>query len=61
MSIMFIYNCRCIIHNCILCNGCIIEEGSELKDCLVGAQHVVTSGSQHSREVLTDADKLIEI
>jgi len=52
---------RCIIHNCILCNGCTIEEGTELKDCLVGAQHIVTSGSQHSREVLTDADRLIEI
>ncbi|EFN89754.1 translation initiation factor eIF-2B subunit gamma [Harpegnathos saltator] len=52
---------RCVIHNCILCNGCIIEEGSELKDCLVGAQHVVTSGSQHSLEVLTNADTLIEI
>ncbi|XP_029155359.1 translation initiation factor eIF-2B subunit gamma [Nylanderia fulva] len=52
---------RCIIHNCILCNDCIIEEGTELKDCLVGAQHIVTSGSQHSREVLTDADRLIEI
>ncbi|XP_014472664.1 PREDICTED: translation initiation factor eIF-2B subunit gamma isoform X2 [Dinoponera quadriceps] len=52
---------RCVVHNCILCNGCVIEEGTELKDCLVGAQHVVVSGSQHSREVLTDADKLIEI
>ncbi|XP_072758124.1 translation initiation factor eIF2B subunit gamma [Anoplolepis gracilipes] len=52
---------RCVIHNCILCNGCTIEEGTELKDCLVGAQHIVTSGSQHSREVLTDADRLIEI
>ncbi|XP_031829988.1 eukaryotic translation initiation factor 2B subunit gamma [Nomia melanderi] len=52
---------RCVIHNCILCNGCVIEEGAELKDCVVGPQHVVTSGSQHSREVLTDADKLIEI
>ncbi|CAL1681331.1 unnamed protein product [Lasius platythorax] len=52
---------RCIIHNCILCNGCTVEEGSELKDCLVGAQHIVTSGSQHYREVLTDADRLIEI
>ncbi|XP_012223727.1 translation initiation factor eIF2B subunit gamma [Linepithema humile] len=52
---------RCVIHNCILCNGCIIEEGTELKDCLVGAQHLVISGSQHSREVLTDANKLIEI
>ncbi|KAG7212412.1 hypothetical protein KM043_012729 [Ampulex compressa] len=51
----------CVLHNCILCNGCVIEEGTELKDCLVGAQHVVASGSQHSREVLTDADKLIEI
>ncbi|XP_077273590.1 eukaryotic translation initiation factor 2B subunit gamma [Temnothorax americanus] len=52
---------RCVIHNCILCNGCIIEEGTELKNCLVGAQHVVKSGSQHSHEVLTDADRLIEI
>ncbi|XP_054009721.1 translation initiation factor eIF-2B subunit gamma [Hylaeus anthracinus] len=52
---------RCVIHNCILCNGCIIEEGTELKDCVVGSQHLVTSGSQHTREVLTDADKLIEI
>ncbi|XP_033330331.2 eukaryotic translation initiation factor 2B subunit gamma [Megalopta genalis] len=51
---------RCVIHNCILCNGCIIEEGTELKDCVVGSQHIVASGSQHSREVLTDADKLIE-
>ncbi|XP_017876049.1 translation initiation factor eIF-2B subunit gamma [Ceratina calcarata] len=52
---------KCVIQNCILCNGCVIEEGTELKDCLVGPQHIVTSGSQHSREVLTDPDKLIEI
>ncbi|XP_012535638.1 translation initiation factor eIF-2B subunit gamma isoform X2 [Monomorium pharaonis] len=52
---------KCVIHNCILCNGCTIEEGTELKNCLVGAQHVVKSGSQHSCEVLTDADRLIEI
>lgn len=52
---------RCVIRNCILCNGCVIEEGTELKDCVVGPQHLVTSGSQHSREVLTDPDKLIEI
>ncbi|XP_076758003.1 eukaryotic translation initiation factor 2B subunit gamma [Xylocopa sonorina] len=53
-------NQRCVIHNCILCNGCVIEEGTELKNCVVGVQHVVTSGSQHSREVLTDPDNLIE-
>ncbi|KAK2587569.1 hypothetical protein KPH14_003697 [Odynerus spinipes] len=52
---------RCVIHNSILCNGSIIEEDAELKDCIVGDQHVVTSGSQHSREVLTEADRLIEI
>ncbi|CAK9826665.1 Translation initiation factor eIF-2B subunit gamma [Anthophora retusa] len=52
---------RCVIHNCILCNNCVIEEGTELKDCVVGPQYVVTPGSQHSREVLTDEDKLIEI
>ncbi|KAJ8687630.1 hypothetical protein QAD02_023424 [Eretmocerus hayati] len=52
---------KCVIENCILCNGCIIEEGTELKDCLVGAQHTVPSGSQHTREVLTDIDRLMEI
>ncbi|XP_076652876.1 eukaryotic translation initiation factor 2B subunit gamma [Halictus rubicundus] len=50
---------RCVIHNCILCNGCVIEEGTELKDCVVGPQHVVAG--HHSREVLTDADEVIEI
>jgi len=57
----FTFFYRCVIHNCILCNGCTIEEGTELKNCLVGAQHVVKSGSQHFHEVLTDADRLIEI
>lgn len=52
---------RCVIQNCILCNGCVIEEGAELKDCLVGGQHVVPAGTQSSREVLTNADRLIEI
>lgn len=52
---------RCVIHNSILCNGSVIEEGTELKDCIVGAQHIVASGNQHSREVLTEADRLIEI
>ncbi|XP_034942410.1 translation initiation factor eIF-2B subunit gamma [Chelonus insularis] len=52
---------RCIIQNCILCNGCTIEEGTELKDCLVGAHHTVSKGSNHSREVLTEMDRLMEI
>ncbi|XP_066582702.1 translation initiation factor eIF2B subunit gamma [Prorops nasuta] len=52
---------RCVIQNCILCNGCIIEEGTQLKDCLVGAQHVVKADSNHSREMLAEADQLIEI
>jgi translation initiation factor eIF-2B subunit gamma len=52
---------RCVIENCILCNDCVIEEETELKDCLVGAHHVVPSGSQHTREVLTDIDRLMEI
>ncbi|XP_015116888.1 translation initiation factor eIF-2B subunit gamma [Diachasma alloeum] len=52
---------RCVINNCILCNNCVIEEGTELKDCLVGAQHIVPGGGTHSREVLTDVDRLMEI
>ncbi|XP_057318108.1 translation initiation factor eIF-2B subunit gamma [Microplitis mediator] len=52
---------RCVIQNCILCNGCTVEEGCELKDCLVGAQHIVRQGSNHSREVLTEADRFMEI
>lgn len=53
---------RCVITNCILCNGCIIEEGTELKDCLVGAGHIVQANSRHSGEVLTEADiRLMEI
>lgn len=50
---------RCVIQNCILCSGCVIEEGAVLQDCVVvGPQHVA---GHHSHEVLTDADKLIEI
>lgn len=51
----------CVITNCILCNGSTIEEGSELKDCIVGAQHTVSAGSRHSHEVLTDFANLMEI
>lgn len=52
---------RCVINNCILCNGCVIEEGTELKDCLVGDHHVVAADGRHNQEVLTDADRLMEI
>jgi len=52
---------RCVLENCILCNDCVIEEGSQLKDCLVGAHHVVSADSNHSREILTDIDRLMEI
>lgn len=50
-----------MIENSILCNGCVIEEGTELKYCLVGAQHQVPSGSNYLHEVLTNVDRLIEI
>ncbi|XP_011495858.1 PREDICTED: translation initiation factor eIF-2B subunit gamma isoform X2 [Ceratosolen solmsi marchali] len=52
---------RCVIENCIICNDCTIEEETELKDCLVGANHIVPPGSHHTREVLTDIDRLMEI
>ncbi|XP_014206975.1 translation initiation factor eIF-2B subunit gamma [Copidosoma floridanum] len=51
----------CVIENCIICNDCVINEGSQLKDCLVGANHVVSAESNHSREILTDIDRLMEI
>lgn len=52
---------RCAITNSILCNGCVIEEGTTLKNCLVGAKFTVPSGGDYSHEMLTDADELMEI
>ncbi|XP_043475000.1 translation initiation factor eIF-2B subunit gamma [Leptopilina heterotoma] len=52
---------KCAIINSILCNGCVIENETVLKNCLVGAKFTVSTGQEHSHEMLTDADELMEI
>ncbi|GJQ76024.1 hypothetical protein Trydic_g18077 [Trypoxylus dichotomus] len=48
------------LENCIVCDGVVIESGSQLKGCLVGSNHIVSEQSQHSNEVLTKSDRLME-
>ncbi|KRT82246.1 hypothetical protein AMK59_3733 [Oryctes borbonicus] len=48
------------LENCIVCDGVTIESGSQLKGCLIGSNHTVPEQSQHSNEVLTESDRLME-
>lgn len=40
---------RCIIENCIICEESVIEDGCNIKDCLVGSHHVVQTASKSTR------------
>ncbi|CAH1155856.1 unnamed protein product [Phaedon cochleariae] len=48
------------LENCIVCDGATIENGCQLKGCLIGSHHIVSEGSDHSNEVLTESDRLME-
>ncbi|VEN62600.1 unnamed protein product [Callosobruchus maculatus] len=48
------------IENCIICDGAIIENGCKLKGCIVGSYHTVEEDSEHTSEVLTESDRLME-
>ncbi|CAG9862528.1 unnamed protein product [Phyllotreta striolata] len=48
------------LENCIVCDGVTIESGCKLKGCLVGSSHVVPEESEHTNEVLTESDRLME-
>ncbi|CAH0555521.1 unnamed protein product [Brassicogethes aeneus] len=48
------------IENCIICDGATIEGGCQLKNCIVGSHHTVSEQSEHTNEVLTESDRLME-
>lgn len=52
--------CRVALENCIVCDGAIIESNSQLKNCLIGSNHIVPEKSEHTNEVLTKTDRLME-
>ncbi|EFA10335.1 translation initiation factor eIF2B subunit gamma [Tribolium castaneum] len=48
------------LENCIVSDGVTIEKGCQIKGCLIGSHHLVPENSEHSQEVLTDSDRLME-
>ncbi|XP_072378914.1 translation initiation factor eIF2B subunit gamma [Diabrotica undecimpunctata] len=48
------------LENCIVCDGAIIENGCKIKGCIIGSNHVVSEESEHTNEVLTESDRLME-
>ncbi|XP_063230797.1 translation initiation factor eIF2B subunit gamma isoform X2 [Bacillus rossius redtenbacheri] len=50
-----------VLSNCIVCDEAVINSRVDLKDCLVGSNHVVLPGAKHANEMLTDVDTLMEI
>ncbi|KAG5867072.1 hypothetical protein JTB14_035950 [Gonioctena quinquepunctata] len=48
------------LENCIVCDGAVIESGCQIKGCLIGSHHVVPENSEHSNEVLTESNRLME-
>ena len=48
------------LENCIVSDGATIESGCQIKGCLIGSNHTVPEQSEHSQEVLTDTDRLME-
>ncbi|KAJ8977213.1 hypothetical protein NQ317_015388 [Molorchus minor] len=51
---------RVALENCIVSDGATIESGCQIKDCLIGSQHSVPEHSEHTNEVLTISDRLME-
>lgn len=49
------------LENCIVCNGAVIKSGSTIKNCIIGSQHLVPEESVHTNEILTVADRLMEL
>nr|XP_023029177.1 translation initiation factor eIF-2B subunit gamma [Leptinotarsa decemlineata] len=55
-----IINEKVALENCIVCDGAEIESGCKIKGCLIGSRYTVPEDSEHSNEVLTDSDRLME-
>lgn len=51
---------RVALENCIISDGATIENECNLKGCIVGSHFVITEGSEHTNEVLTESDRLME-
>lgn len=41
------FHASCALVNCVLCDEAVVEDGCELKDCLVGSHHTVPSGGKY--------------
>ncbi|KAJ8938829.1 hypothetical protein NQ314_011320 [Rhamnusium bicolor] len=48
------------LENCIVCDGVTIENGCQIKGCVIGSHHVIPEQSDHTNEVLTESDRLME-
>ncbi|RZC41892.1 translation initiation factor eIF-2B subunit gamma [Asbolus verrucosus] len=48
------------LENCIVSDGAVIESGCKINGCLIGSNHTLPENSEHSQEVLTDSDRLME-
>lgn len=56
----FLLYFRVALENCIVCDGATVESGCKLKGCLIGSNHIIPEGSEHTNEVLIESDRLME-
>lgn len=52
---------RVTIENCILCDRAVVQKGSNLKNCLVGSNFVVSENTTQEKAHLTSEDGFMEI
>lgn len=57
---MMCFYFRVALENCIVSDGATIEKGCKLKGCIVGSHFVASEESDHTNEVLTESDRLME-
>lgn len=63
-AIYFIFKYDCssvVIENCVICDKVVVQSGTVLKNCLIGANFVVPHNTKNEKVYLSCSDGFMEI